>query len=332
VAVAVLGAGGFIGSRVAEALIERGEEVLVVSHSVPTHERRLRAWESASHRALADLRDEAVDLQGCHQVFNFAADMGGVGYFSQAQVGPYITNSRITFNVLEMAGVQKVSALFMASSACAYPIDLQQTPGRAPELTEDLLERGPADQMYGREKLMLCVLGQQVDFDCRVGILHTIYGDAESSSWTKMKFPTAIARKALEARENGVIRVWGDGSQLRSYLWIDDAVNKILCVMRGENPGPINIGRQGAISVREIVEICCQHLGIAPEIVFDPSAPSGVLSRDCSNNKFWSIYGEMEPTDYRTGFGWLIDDIAVSEATLQKTSEALHPRKDLSEA
>ena len=308
-AVAVLGAGGFIGSRVAPALTLRGEEVVVVSHREPTSQSRREIWDSAEHRVIADLRTDAIDLMGCETVFNFAADMGGVGYFSQAQIGPYMTNSRITFNVLEMAGSQGVSGLFMASSACAYPVQLQQQPGHAPELTENLLELGPADQMYGREKLMLCALSERVDFDCRVGILHTIYGDAESASLQKMKFPTAIARKALDARATGKLTIWGDGAQLRSYLWIDDAVAKILRVMEGSNPGPINIGRQGAISVSDVVYICSSHLGIEPIVETDLNAPSGVVSRDCSNELFWSLYGKMEPTDYVEGFGRLIDQI-----------------------
>lgn len=313
VAIAVLGAGGFIGSRVAQALITKGEEVITVSHRPPTDPARLQTWQAASERVLADLRQDPVDLLGCTKVFNFAADMGGVGYFSQAQIGPYITNSRITFNVLEMAGQQDVQQLFMASSACAYPIQLQQTSGDAPLLHEDLLELGPADQMYGREKLMLCALARRVDFDCRVGILHTIYGDAESTSNTKMKFPTAIARKALAARSTDRLSIWGDGTQLRSYLWIDDAVAKILRIMEGENPGPINIGRQGAISVLDVVEICTSHLGIAPQINFDLTAPSGVLARDCSNERFWDLYGHLEPTDYAVGFGSLIDKISKNE-------------------
>ncbi len=307
--VAILGAGGFIGSRVAQALISQGKDVLVVSHRRPTSLSRAEIWDSASHRIVADLRSDVVDLMGCEQVYNFAADMGGVGYFSQAQVGPYLTNSRITFNVLEIAGSQKISSLFMASSACAYPVQSQMQPGQAPKLDEGLLEFGPADQMYGREKLMVCALAERVDFDCRVGVLHTIYGDAESASTTKMKFPTAVARKALEARETGTMTIWGDGSQLRSYLWIDDAVAKILRVMEGENPGPINIGKQGAISVSDVVSICNTHLGISPRVETDLSAPTGVASRDCSNARFWSLYGEMEPTDYAAGFGQLIDEI-----------------------
>ena len=307
--VAILGAGGFIGSKVAQALISQGIEVVVVSHRNPTNPKRAEIWDSASHRIVADLRSDVVDLLGCEQVFNFAADMGGVGYFSQAQIGPYLTNSRITFNVLEMAGLQNVSRLFMASSACAYPVQSQMQPDQAPKLDEGLLEFGPADQMYGREKLMVCALAERVDFDCRVGILHTIYGDSESASTTKMKFPTAVARKALEARETGTMTIWGDGSQLRSYLWIDDAVAKILRVMEGENPGPINIGKQGAISVNDVVSICNTHLGISPRVETDLSAPTGVASRDCSNARFWSLYGEMEPTDYSAGFGRLIDEI-----------------------
>jgi len=160
---------------------------------------------------------------------------------------------------------------------------------------------------------MLCALAERVDFDCRVGILHTIYGDAESTSQTKMKFPTAIARKALAARSTGRLSIWGDGTQLRSYLWIDDAVTKILRIMEGDNAGPINIGRQGAISVLDVVDICKRHLDIDPVVEFDLAAPSGVSARDCSNARFWNLYGNLEPTDYAEGFGMLIDQIASHE-------------------
>ena len=309
VSFAVIGAGGFIGSKVAQALLERGEEVLVVSRSIPRAPSRIEVWERANSRSLLNLESEAVDFQGCTKILNFAADMGGVGYFSHAQVAPYITNSRITFNVLEAAARQGVEQLFMASSACAYPVQLQESKGDAPMLSEDLLELGPADQMYGREKLMICSLSRHMDFDCRVGILHTIYGDVEVTSNERMKFPTAIATKMLAARATGSLRIWGDGTQLRSYLYIDDAVAKILRMMEGANPGPLNIGYQGAISVSDVVSVCQEYLGIQVNVETDLDAPSGVLSRDCSNARFWSLYGFMEPIDYRAGFGLLIEGL-----------------------
>lgn len=307
--IAVLGASGFIGSHVAKSLIASGEEVLVVASREPSSVSRREIWESASQRVVADLRQTRADLHGCTVVYNFAADMGGVGYFSDAQIAPYLSNSRITFNVIEMCHSQKVEKAFFASSACAYPTTIQMSEGYAPLLTEDLLEMGPADQMYGREKLMICAIARHLNFDCRVGILHTIYGDQDLSDPVRMKFPTAIAHKVIEARTSKKVEVWGNGKQLRSYLWIDDAVSKILTLMSGVNPGPINIGYQGAISVLDVLNLCARHLGVSPEIVTNSQKPSGVLARDCSNAKFWNLYGNLEPTNYQSGFGKLLDSI-----------------------
>lgn len=310
-AVAVLGAGGFIGSRVAMKLIERGYEVCVVAKNVPEGGVPLLAWEAADHRLIADLSHEKPDLRGCEIVFNFAADMGGVGYFSGHQIGPYIQNSKITFNVLEICAEQGIQTCFMASSACAYPIDLQMTADAAPKLSEDLLETGPADQMYGREKLMLIALARHASFDCRVGVLHTIYGDTSIGNRAKMKFPTTVALKSVEAIDSGRMTLWGDGRQLRSYLWIDDAVNKIILVGLGDTyEGPVNIGKEGSISVRDVAAICANALGIDPEISWDSNMPSGVLSRDCDNSKFQRLYGFLDTTSYDAGFRSLTLEIA----------------------
>lgn len=181
-------------------------------------------------------------------------------------------------------------------------------PDCAPLLHEGLLEKGQPDLMYGREKLMLARLSERAPVDARVGILHTVYGIGQDREGERMKFPTAIATKMLKARETGTVEIWGDGRQLRSYLWADDAIDKIQALMADEvNPGPINIGRQGAISVLGVAAICQDIVGITPTYTFTDDKPSGVLSRDCDNTAFWERYGRMEPTDYRTGFSRLID-------------------------
>lgn len=311
-ATAVLGATGFIGSHVARALIECGDEVLVFGRHAPPSDETLEVWDRASERCIIDLEESLPDFMGADRIFNFAADMGGVGYFTDAQVGPFITNSRITFNVLEACEQQAVDQVFLASSACAYPIGLQMNEGVAPLLSEDLLETGAADQMYGREKLMTVALSRHLSFDCRVGILHTIYGDDKVGNLQRMKFPTAVAMKAVRALSGRPLEIWGDGSQLRSYLWIDDAVSKILAVMEGPPIGPVNIGKQGAISVNEVTRICCDHLGIKPEVIYRKDKPTGVQSRDCSNAKFWSVFGEMEPVDYQEGFATLVDRVRMN--------------------
>ena len=304
----VLGAGGFLGSHMVKRLTEQGHNVLAVTHNAPTDPFRRAAWDGAADRELLDLRRDHLSLRGAQVVYNFAADMGGVGYFNAHDFWPYLNNSRITFNVLESCARSDVDCVFMASSACAYPTEAQMTPDLAPLLHEGLLEQGTPDLMYGREKLMLTRLAQRVPFDARVGILHTIYGIGQDREGERMKFPTAIATKMLAARKSGTVEVWGDGRQLRSYLWIDDAIDKIQALMADyDNPGPMNIGRQGAISVLGVAAICQDIVGITPRYTFTDDKPSGVLSRDCDNAAFWGRYGYMEPTDYREGFTRLID-------------------------
>ena len=288
--VAVTGAAGFIGSRMVEHLRAQGHSVLALT------------------RDDCDLSTTVPDFAGCSVVYHFAADMGGVGYFSAHDWWPPIVNGRITANVMQACAEQGVKRAFFAASACAYPTEGQRRRGRAPLLSEDMLEHGQPDQMYGREKLMMLRLAERAPFDARVGILHTVYGDPVDRG-PRTKFPTAIVRKVLAARETGVVPVWGDGSQLRSYLWIDDAVRKIERVMGDGYRGPVNIGYQGAVSVAQVVHLVCALVGVEPRIEYDTSAPAGVAGRDCDNAKFWNLYGDMEPTSYADGFGRLISAV-----------------------
>jgi GDP-D-mannose 3', 5'-epimerase len=305
--VAVTGAGGFIGSSMVGFLADRGHNVLAIARHIPSDPQRLANWRKAHGVQLVALDKHQPDLDGIEVVYHLAADHGGVGYFHAHDFWPYVVNMRIDSNVLEACIAAGVARTFVASSACAYPTTVQMDHGMAPLLHEALLEHGPADQMYGRAKLMLTLLGQHAPIDVRVGILHTIYGIGQTHAGERMKFPTAIATKMLAARDTGRVEIWGNGEQLRSYLWIDDALAKIEALtMDPENIGPTNIGYQGAVSVREVAELCAELVGIEPTYTFTTDKPSGVLSRDCSNAKFWTRYGHMEPTGYAQGFGRLL--------------------------
>jgi nucleoside-diphosphate-sugar epimerase len=286
--IAVLGASGFIGSAMTEHLRGSGHDVLALT------------------RSDGDLTAGPPDLRGARVVYNFAADMGGVAYFHTHDFWPALSNGRITANVLQACVEQGVERVFMASSACAYPIHLQRR-RPAHRLEESELESGVPDQMYGREKLLLTRLAERAPLDARVGILHTIYGDPFPRG-QRTKFPTDIAAKMLAARDSGTVEIWGDGLQERSYLWIDDAVAKIAAIMDDDdNPGPTNVGYQGSISVQHVAELCADIVGIRPTYTYTDAKPSGVRARDCSNAAFWGRYGRMEPTDYRSGFAQLIE-------------------------
>lgn len=306
--VAVTGAGGFIGSNLVAYLAAQGHRVHAWSDHVPTDPTRLAAWRMAATTRLADLSTTKPVFDGMDRVYHLAADMGGVGYFHVHDFWPYLVNSRITFNVLEACIEAGVERAFFASSACVYPTVIQMQEGDAPLLHEGLVEHGKPDQMYGREKLMMLRLAERAPFDARVGIIHTVYGTGQEREGERMKFPTAIATKTIAARETGTVEIWGNGRQLRSYLWIDDAVAKIAAVMDADAyAGPVNIGRQGAVTVQEIADLCARIVGIEPRFTYTDDMPSGVLSRDCDNAKFHELYGRMEPTGYAEGFTRLID-------------------------
>ncbi len=305
---AVTGGAGFIGTNIAQRLMEQGHSVHVFSKRPPTDPFRKQIWNECDTRTIIDLSKQIPDFSQIDRVIHLAAAMGGVGYFSKEDYYPYINNSKIDFNVLEAIERYKVERSFVASSACAYPTEVQTIEGFAPKLHEGLLETGTPDLMYGREKLMLIRLAERHPLDVRVGILHTVYGIGQESAGQRMKFPTAAATKALQAIKTKRIEVWGNGNQLRSYLYISDAVTKILAVLEGVYDGPVNIGAEGAVTCNQVVELCAKLAGVHDyEIVHNPAQPSGVMSRDCDNRMFNNLYGDLQELGYSEGYGLLIE-------------------------
>jgi len=308
--IAVTGAGGFLGSHIVAELTRRGFDVRAIARTAPTEPIRAEAWATARHRFIADLND-GFPFHGCDMVVHLAADMGGAGYFhSDRDFDAYLNNSRITAGLLEACGRYRIGRLFAASSACAYGTNTQRTEGYAPKLAEHQLDQlGPPDQLYGREKLNLLRLCERAPFDARVGILHTVYGPGQDAEGPRAKFPPAAAAKALAARTTGTMECWGNGAQLRSYLYVDDAVERILRVLLNDDyQGPVNVGAEGAVSCVDVLRLCADLAGVADaEITFTADRPSGVLGRDCDNTKWTATYGAPSKTPLPVGFGRLLE-------------------------
>jgi nucleoside-diphosphate-sugar epimerase len=302
----VLGAGGFLGSAIAARLIEEGASVRLVARRTPESPEARAIWDRAADRRVVDISARPIPMSGCRELYHFAADMGGVGYLSTDQARSYIANARMTLNVLESLLASDVQRAFFAGSACAYPVEIQQGP-EAPLLHEGQLDVGTPDKLYGREKRSMIALAEQTDADVRVGVLHTVYGIGQKLFGPRTKFPPAVVMKALDARSTGRIEVWGDGSQKRSFLWVDDAVEKIFRMMAMPYAGPTNVGFQGAISVDDAVQVCADVLGIEPHVTHLPSQPTGPIARDCDNTLATERYGHHELVQYRDGFGRMLE-------------------------
>jgi nucleoside-diphosphate-sugar epimerase len=307
--IAVTGGAGFIGSNLVRRLVELGHErVLAVDCQIMPHE-SVDAHRGARF-VLDDLsqRSAAIEVLGdARTVFHLAADMGGVGYFhSDADFAASTTNTLIDINVLR-AVCATGARTFVASSACAYPIEQQMTEGEPPLLAEEEVGHGTPDALYGAAKLHLLRMAAKLP-NVRTGILHTVYGPLCEREGRRMKFPAAVATKALRARETGVMELWGNGRQMRSYLYVDDAVDRILQLTDAPTyEGPVNIGYQGAVTCMDIAALCLTVADVHAVLHLNLAEPSGVLARDCDNTEWERRFGPTDDVPPEEGFRRLIE-------------------------
>ena len=220
------------------------------------------------------------------EVYQLAADMGGIGFISNAECDIMKNNALINIHVVNEAAHAGVKRLFFSSSVCVYR-DMQQ--GER-ELTEaDAIPANP-DNEYGWEKLyaerLVAAYGRKYGFSVRIARFQTAYGPEGTWSGGREKAPAAICRKVSEADNGGEVEVWGDGSAIRSYLYIDDLVGGVRKLMDSDIEGPTNIGSEEYLSVKQLVEKVIEVSGKDLTIRYVPG-PVGVHSRNFSNAKIY---------------------------------------------
>ncbi len=303
----VLGAGGFIGSHLVRKLKEEGFWVRGVDLKRPEFEPTF-----ADDFLTYDLRDnknvEAVmRLEGhnglplpCQyhkhpyseelhfdEVYQLAADMGGAGYiFTGNNDANVMHNSAmINLNVAEWAVKHKVKRVFYSSSACMYPEHNQLDPEN-PNCEESSAYPANPDSEYGWEKLfserMFLAFARNYGLEVRIARFHNIFGPQGTWKGGKEKAPAAMCRKAAETPDGGEIEVWGDGSQTRSFLYIDECIEGILRLTRSDFEGPVNIGSEEMITINDLAKMAINISGKNITIKNIPG-PTGVRGRNSDN-------------------------------------------------
>jgi GDP-D-mannose 3',5'-epimerase len=278
----VTGAGGFIGSHMIRCLKDEGHWVRGVDIKKPEFMRSC-----ADEFVLVDLRNEEGArrvTRGMEQVYNFAANMGGIGFITRVKADVTHDNVLINANMLKACVENNVEKFFFSSSACIYPQELQKDDSYVANLKE--LDAYPAqpDSPYGWEKLFTEIMCKSFDEDYglenRIARYHNIYGPEGTYKGGREKAPAALCRKVAVAKDGESITIWGNGKQIRSFLYIDDCLEATKLLMESDCKEPLNIGSDKAITINELADIIIKISGKNIEKKYDLTKPIGVRSRN----------------------------------------------------
>lgn len=317
----VTGAGGFIGSHLVKFLKDKGYWVRGVDIKYPEFS---KSW--ADEFLQLDLRkwqNCVTATKGIDQVYNLAANMGGIGFITEVKAEIMRDNVLINAHMLEAARVNKIKRFFFSSSACIYPTYLQKKPDIAGLKESDAYPADP-DNEYGWEKLFTERLCKDYYLDygleARVARFHNIYGPEGTYEGGKEKSPAAICRKIAEATDGGVLEIWGDGKQTRSYCYIDDCLEGFYRLMQSDYREPLNIGSDRMVSIDELADIVMRIAGKNLKKVYDLNKPQGVRGRNSDNtlqNRIlhWSPQVTLEDGLSKT-YSWIAAQIQNRQAAV----------------
>jgi len=281
----VNGAGGFIGGHMVKRLKAEGYWVRAVD--IKRHE---FAVPPADEFIQGDLRDPklvAEVVEDMDEVYQFAADMGGAGYiFTGAHDADVMHNSAsINLNTLHFGVKAGVRKFFYSSSACMYP-EYNQLDPLNPKCSEDSAYPAAPDSEYGWEKLfserLYLAYMRNYGAQVRIARFHNIFGPEGTWTGGKEKAPAAMCRKVAEAEDGGIIEVWGDGEQTRSFLYIDECVEGVRQLMDSGFTGPVNIGSEEMVTINQLAHMLMEIAGKKLATKHIPG-PLGVRGRNSDN-------------------------------------------------
>ena len=286
----VAGAGGFIGGALTRYFHDRGFTRIraVDKKPLPHWYQRTPGVESLS----LDLSQEdncRKAVEGAAEVYNLAADMGGMGFIERFRI-ECLRSILVNTHLIESAYRAGVRRYFFSSSACAYNVKLQEDPNcRA--LKESDAYPAYAERGYGWEKLVSEMFCQEYwaerGMKTAIARFHNVYGLWGTWDGGREKAPAALCRKVIEAKTSGKheITIWGDGHQTRSFMYIDDCLHGIDQIMHCEKliATPINLGTSELISINDLVSLAESLGGIKLQRHYDLNAPRGVAGRNSDN-------------------------------------------------
>ena len=312
----VAGGGGFIGGHLTADLIRRGHtNVRVVD--IKAYDEWFQRFDEAEN-VVADLKELDNCRRACEgatQVYNLAADMGGMGFIENNKA-LCMLSVLINTHLLLAARDAGVRRYFYSSSACVYNADKQKSADVVPLREEDAYPAVPEDG-YGWEKLfserMCRHFREDFGLTTRTARFHNVYGPSGTWEGGREKAPAAICRKVIEAKLSGrhEIEIWGDGTQTRSFMYIDDCLCGIEKIMHSRVEEPLNLGSNELVTINGLVDLVEEIAGLRLKRTYNRNAPKGVNGRNSDNTRIRQRLGWEPNISLRDGmektYAWIYD-------------------------
>lgn len=328
----VAGGGGFIGGHLVADLRRRGHRRVRAVDVKPLDD-WYQTFDDVDN-VVADLQDRESCARACRgaaEVYNLAADMGGMGFIENNKA-LCMLSVLINTHLLLAARDAGVRRYFFASSACVYNADRQRDPKVTPLREADAYPALPEDG-YGWEKLfserMCRHFAEDFGLRTHVARFHNVYGPWGTWEGGREKAPAAVCRKVIEAKLTGrpEIEIWGDGEQTRSFMYIDDCLTGIRMLVEHPPCEPINLGSSELVTINGLVDIVEEIAGTRLRRAYNLSAPRGVSGRNSDNTLIRRHLGWEPDTRLRDGlektYAWVHDQYVAKYGLRRRT--ALQP-------
>ena len=329
--VLVAGAGGFIGGHLAGALKALGcahvrcVDIKPRDEWFQVHEGTEVVVGDLSQREVAERACDGVD-----EVFNLAADMGGMGFIENNKA-LCMLSVLINTNLLVAARDSGVARYFFASSACVYNAEKQRESDNPGLREADAYPALPEDG-YGWEKLfserMCRHFREDFGLETRVARFHNVFGPHGTFDGGREKAPAAICRKVFEGKQgSGQIEIWGDGTQSRSFMYIDDCIEGILRIHESDCTEPLNLGSDELVTINQLVDFVEDIAGVELQRSYATDAPRGVQGRNSDNTRIVEVLGWAPLIPLKAGlretYAWITRELQarVAPALPQDSSE-----------
>lgn len=314
--IVVAGGGGFIGGHLIADFRRQGFTRIRSVDVKPLGE-WYQHFEDVENLQL-DLQDKDAAYKACDgadDVYQLAADMGGMGFIENNKalcMLSVLTNT----NMIMAAKDQGVSRYFYSSSACVYAADKQTDEDVVALKEADAYPAMPEDG-YGWEKLfserMCRHFREDFGMYTRVARFHNVYGELGTWDGGREKAPAAVCRKVIDAKVSGKheIEIWGDGHQTRSFMYINDCLEGVQRLMASDVIEPINLGSNELVTINQLVDIVEEIAEIKLERRYKLDAPKGVNGRNSDNTMIQEQLGWEPSTPLRDGmaktYAWILE-------------------------